>query len=43
MNGKKFVILFVAVTLVSGAFISLWMKQGYETRPQIKIEEEKKK
>lgn len=42
MNGKKFVILFLAATIVSGALVSLWMKKGYETRPQIKIEDAKK-
>lgn len=42
MNGKKFVILFVGLTLISGALISLWIKKGYDSRPKIKIEEEKK-
>lgn len=42
MNGKKFVFLFLGITIISAVLISLWIKNGYETRPQIQIEEEKK-
>lgn len=42
MNGKKFVIWFLGVTVFSGALVSLWMKQGYDTRPNIQIEQPKK-
>lgn len=39
MNGKKFVMYFVVLITITGIAISLWIKQAYETRPQIKIEE----
>ncbi len=42
MSGRKFVILFLSITLISGIALSLWIKRGYESRPLIKIEEEKK-
>ncbi len=42
MNGKKIVICFVVVTAVTGVFLSLWIKKGYDSRPDVKIEEEKK-
>lgn len=42
MSGKKFVILFLGLTVISGALISVWMKKGYDSRPQIQIENEKK-
>ena len=42
MNGKKFVILFVGLALITGAAASVWIKHGYDTRPMIKIEDEKK-
>ena len=42
MNGKKFTLIFVVLTIVTGALASLWVKQGYDSRPKIKIEDEKK-
>lgn len=42
MNGKKFVIGFLIVTTICGAAAFLLMKRAFETRPLIKIEEEKK-
>ncbi len=42
MNGKKFTLIFVALIIVTGTAASLWLKQGYDSRPKIKIEEEKK-
>ncbi len=42
MNGKKFTLIFIALVLVTGIAASLWVKQGYETRPHVKIEDEKK-
>jgi len=39
MNGKKFVIYFVAAMILTGAGISLWIKQAYESRPKIEIKE----
>ncbi len=42
MSGKKFVIVFLSLVVVSGVLLSFWIKRGYETRPLIKIEEEKK-
>lgn len=42
MNGKKFVILFVGLMIISSVFVSVWMKEGYDSRPRIQIEEPKK-
>lgn len=42
MSGKKFVVVFLGLILVSGVFLSLWIKHGYESRPLIKVEDEKK-
>jgi len=42
MNGKKFVILFVGLIIVSGTLLSLWIKSGYDSRPHVQIEEQKK-
>jgi hypothetical protein len=43
MNGKKVVFIFSTIVLVSAVAISLWIKQGYESRPQITFVEEEKK
>jgi Na+-transporting methylmalonyl-CoA/oxaloacetate decarboxylase gamma subunit len=37
MNGKKFVYLFLILIIVSAIGISAWMKQGYDSRPNINI------
>lgn len=42
MNGKKFVIFFVGLIIVSGTVASILMKKGYDSRPQIPIEAPKK-
>ena len=42
MNGKKFVIYFLLATAVTAVAISLWIKQGYDSRPNIKIEQQVK-
>lgn len=39
MNGRKFVIYFVAVMILTGAGLSLWIKQAYSTRPKVEIAE----
>lgn len=38
MNGKKFVIYFLLATAVCGVALTVWMKQAYNSRPDIKIE-----
>jgi hypothetical protein len=35
MSGKKFILLFSVVTIISAVGISLWIKHGYETRPEL--------
>lgn len=42
MNGKKFVMYFMALIILTGIGISLWIKQGYDSRPEVKIEESAK-
>ena len=42
MSGKKFVFIFLGIMAVSSVFLAIWIKQGYDTRPLIKIEDEKK-
>lgn len=42
MQGRKFTILFLLLIAVSGVGASLWIKQAYDTRPIIKIEEKPK-
>ena len=42
MNGKKFVIYFLLVTAVTAVASSVWIKQAYDTRPDIKIEKQVK-
>ena len=42
MSGKKFLPLFLVVILITAAFLAVWIKQGYDNRPKIKIEEENK-
>lgn len=42
MNGKKFVFYFIAFIVLTGVGISLWIKKGYDTRPEVKIEEPNK-
>jgi|GEM_PF-5097749 len=39
MNGKKFVIYFVLAIVLTGIGVSLWIKQAYDTRPQVNISE----
>lgn len=39
MNGKKFVMYFVVVTVLTAIGLYFGIKNGYETRPAIKIEE----
>lgn len=41
MNGKKFVWLFTAVATVTSIAFCVMMKQAYDTRPIIHIEEKK--
>ncbi len=42
MNGKKFVIYFLLGTALTAVAISLWIKQVYDSRPNIKIEQQVK-
>ena len=37
MKGKKFVVIFLALIIVTAVALSLWIKQGYDTRPAIQI------
>lgn len=39
MDGKKFVMYFVAAAILTSIGLCLWIKQGYDSRPQVKIEE----
>ncbi len=41
MNGKKFVVVFLAVTAVVGILTCVWIKAGYDSRPKIPIEQPK--
>lgn len=38
MSGKKFVIYFVLAIVITGIAVGIWIKQGYDSRPDIKIE-----
>lgn len=40
MNGKKFVVLFMILIIISAVGVSLWMKQGYDSRPNINIKQD---
>ena len=42
MEGKKFIVLFTGAVVITSIGIGIWIKQGYDTRPNIKIETEKK-
>ena len=42
MSGKKVVKIFLVVTAISGIAAFLVIKKGYDTRPHVQIEEEKK-
>lgn len=35
MNGKKFVLYFMVVTLLTSVGIGLWIKQAYDSRPNL--------
>lgn len=39
MNGKKFVVYFLLTIAVTAVAIGFWIKQGYDSRPLVKIEE----
>lgn len=39
MNGKKFVIYFLILIAVTAVTVGIWIKQGYDSRPQIEIKE----
>jgi hypothetical protein len=41
MSGKKFIVYFALATVVTSVLILAWMKHGYDTRPQIQIEQTK--
>ncbi len=41
-DGKKVVVIFLIATVICGYFAFSLIRRGYETRPQIPIEEEKK-
>lgn len=41
MSGKKFIIYFAVATVLTSLLIGAWMKQGYDTRPKIQIEQPK--
>ncbi len=38
MNGKKFVVYFLLAIAMTSVAISVWIKQGYDSRPDVKIE-----
>lgn len=38
MQGKKFVLIFIATIIFVGGFVSVLIRQAYETRPQIPVE-----
>ncbi|MEQ1723063.1 MAG: hypothetical protein ABL930_07785 [Pseudobdellovibrio sp.] len=42
MNGKKFMIYFVGSMILTSIAFCIWIKQAYDTRPIIKIEDVKK-
>lgn len=37
MKGKKFVVFFVVTTALIGICVAVWIKQAYDTRPQVEI------
>lgn len=41
MDGKKFVVLFTVLATLTSVAFCVMMKQAYDTRPIIKIEEKK--
>ena len=41
MNGKKVVVYFLLAVAVTAVFLGLWIKQGYDSRPLMPIEEKK--
>ena len=38
MNGKKFVVCFLMAIAITSVAVGVWIKQGYDSRPEIKIE-----
>lgn len=40
MNGKKFVAYFLVAVVLTSAGMLVWMKQAYDTRPNIKVEKQ---
>ncbi len=42
MNGKKFVMIFVGVTIICGILTTIWFKNAYDTRPRVQIDTKQK-
>ncbi len=38
MSGKKFISIFLVIMVVSAVGLSLWIKQGYDSRPAAKVD-----